>query len=534
MRNRASLSLTFLAGGLAGCFSGSSAGPPVQDDAETPLPGMDAAPMDATTPPQDATVPTEAAPEAAGPEASAEAAVEAGPSPVKVTIVNHLGPEPGVYIVFQDVNGNVVDTAMTDATGTVTQALGSATQVTALMGSTPPPESFAVVHTDGLTLEAGVVIPPPTNVQLVTVQGVEPGDTLTLSDPSDTTYANATVSVDGVPDGGPPGTQSYAVAVGSCLGYSDESVNFPSMVYLSADCESNGTFPVLVTAVDGNNRNLGYAWQYGNTIPSDGGTAHVVVTGSWSTATSNQTITADSVLPSDNLSSAYSELADNVASPVSNPLTVEDASASATFTGHPGYPTAIQNEVALTAYGEGSLAVSAIATRGPFDADSGATFDLSTALPLITSAIQDAGIPASDADVPPSSQPYVAWSSDAGSLAPVSGIVVQVNWYNYQSQQTSGAWTIVVPPTATSVTAPALPPQLAGWWSPSSDANFNYEPLVVAVQSTALPTYTAFRNQFATLPVTSNYVNNGGGPFVPPLPAAGTVRVTAIATQNGG
>jgi hypothetical protein len=52
------------------------------------------------------------------------------------------------------------------------------------------------------------------------------------------------------------------------------------------------------------------------------------------------------------------------------------------------------------------------------------------------------------------------------------------------------------------------------------------------VQSSAVPTYTVFRSQFAALPVTSGFTSFSGGAVVPPLPAAGTVKVSAV-TING-
>src|ERR1700677_1608071 len=91
----ASPSWAVLAGALSsGCFSSSSPGAPAQEgpeDAETQT-VMDATTVqDAAAPTQDASVAIEAAPEASLPEA----AVEAGPAPVTVTVVNHLAPESG-------------------------------------------------------------------------------------------------------------------------------------------------------------------------------------------------------------------------------------------------------------------------------------------------------------------------------------------------------------------------------------------------------------------------------------------------------
>jgi hypothetical protein len=488
-------------------------------------PAVDAAvPMDAGV--VDATVTRDAAAEAGAPEA--------GPLPVVVTITNHLGVESGVLIVFQDANGNVVATGTTNAAGQVTQLVESGSQVTAVMGSSPAP-----VHVDDQGIDAGAtVIPPPTTVQLVTVQGVEPGDTLSLQDPSDTTVSGATVSIDALPGGGPStAMQVYNVQVGNC---GTTTISFPAQFPLSPDCEANGTFPVLVSALDESDTPIAYTWQDGNVIPADGGIAHVTMTGSWSTALSTQSITETNI-PFSDLAQyvSYSEIASGVATPATGQVTDEDGGSYTAFQGHPGFPVAVQNEVSKTSPANGNaLAISVFATRGPFDADAGAAFDLSTALPFITYVTLDGGFATPDADVDaaPLGQPYVGWSSDAGAIAGVSGVVVQVSWQYYSGSgvpTSTGAWTIVAAPTATSVTAPTLPPQVAGW-GPNANADLRQPPLVIAIQSSLVPTYTVFRNQFATLPATHAFLVDylSAGPIVPPLPSSGTLRFTGVTVNS--
>jgi len=546
MRDRVTASLVLLAGALSGCFSGSSSPaeqpPEPGTDAET-TPTIDAMALDAGT--VDATMAM--ATEAGLPEAAPEAAVEAGPAPVTVTIVNHLGPEPGVLIAFQDVTGHVVATGTTNALGQVTELLDTATQVTAVMGSSPPiqytSESIPV-RVDGVTLEAGVgdagvgdggpaAIPAPTDIQIVTVQGVEPGDSLSLVDPSDTTFSNATVVVDSLPDAAPPpNTESYAVQIGDCYDY---YASFPTSIYLTQDCEANGVFPVLVTALGGEGSvPIGYTWQNGNTIPLDGGVAHVAMSGPWVTAFSSDSIAAQNVPFVGNQYVTYGEITDGVSTSSTTYVTADDAGDGlSAFTGHPGFAPAVQNEVMVSSNGDGWISVSAIATRAPFAADGGASFDLSTALPLINAYTIDAGASSDDAGGP--EQPYVGWATDAGSLASASGVAVQINWnwsgpgiYGY------GTWTIVAPPTATSVTAPMLPPQVAGW-APNANSYIETPPTILVAQSSSLPTYAAFRSQFATLPATQAVLNGNynNSPTIPPLPANGTVRVSGIVSPGG-
>jgi hypothetical protein len=534
-------------GPLAGCFSSTSASPP--GDAETPemeaspemeaaveaaAPGMEASVMDAT-------VPMEAEVEASLPEA----AVEAGPPPVKVTIANHLGPEPGVEIVLQDSAGNVVTTAVTDITGSVTLPLGNATQVTAIMGSgatayNEESESVAIT-VDGVTVDAGVdaSVPPANDVQIVTVQGVEPGDTLSLADPSDVTFSQATVYVDSVPDAGlPPATNYFQVQIGNCYGNGTP----PIQVTLTSDCvSSTGQFPVFLSATGGPDAGyatLAYAWQTtpAFTVPLDGGSAYVDVTGAWTTETSAPTVTVTNLLSDTNAYAAYSLIADGVEfTPLSQPVSSgESTTSTTTFTAYPGYSTVAQSEVSITRYQSSWEGITAIATRGAYTPDAGPTIDVSTALPLISSLAYDAGTPMDDAGNPTGpGQPYVAWGTDAGSLASASGVVVQVGWTDYivGGNNPTGTWTIVAPPTATSVTAPSLPAPYAGW-APNAASSVNYLPVIAIVQSDAAPTYTLFRNTFATFPVTSAFVTGyGSPPYIPALPANGTLKLTGI-TQN--
>ncbi len=514
MRVRLSPSRAALLLVLPGCFSASSSGPP---PGEGPADAQGTPVVDATTP-GDAAAPVEAsAPrEAAAPDA----AVEAGAQPVTVTIVNSAGPEPGVLIVFQDTSGNVISTASTDALGRVTQVVAPGSQVTAVMGSPPVQGS-----------DAAAFIPPPVNVQLVTVQGIEPGDTLSLVDPSDTTLSSVPVVIDALPDAAPPpGTASYTFQAGKCADIFD--TNVPAQFTLSQDCQDNGTFPVLVGAQGGQDAGyayLGYTWQDTNQIATDGGVTHVTMSGTWSTALTTPSVELANIPAwSQTPYATYGELAGGVDTPQSTSLPETDGGGLATFQGHPAFAAAVQTEAMLyTNETSGNLSfigVSAIATRTPSGSDAGVSFDMSTALPLITSLVQDAGAPAADSGQ--SSQPYAAWSSDAGSLPSLSGVVVQFGWTRSGG---SGAWTIVAPPTATSVTAPVLPPQVAGW-TPGPGAFSAGPPMVVLVQASFLPTYAAFRGQFATFPATGSFVNDEfqQGGIIPAVPVNGTVRISGV------
>jgi hypothetical protein len=73
---------------------------------------------------------------------------EAGTPPVTITVLNHLGPEQGVLVVFHDGAGNVTATALTNALGQVTQVVGPGSQVTVVGSPLPSMTSSAVVRVD--------------------------------------------------------------------------------------------------------------------------------------------------------------------------------------------------------------------------------------------------------------------------------------------------------------------------------------------------------------------------------------------------
>ena len=126
---------------------------------------------DSSTPHADATAPgTDSGPaNDAAPESDA-GAVDSGPQPVTVRVVANGAPESGATIVFQDATGAVVTSGTTDATGSVTQLVTAGTQVTAVLGTAASPN-------------------------LLTIEGVEPGDAITFVDTSAPSYVSAEFNV---------------------------------------------------------------------------------------------------------------------------------------------------------------------------------------------------------------------------------------------------------------------------------------------------------------------------------------------------
>jgi hypothetical protein len=338
------------------------------------------------------------------------------------------------------------------------------------------------------------------------------------------------VSIDSLPEDAPPGTASYQANVGQCGTYLTST---PQQFPLSASCENRGTFPLLVQAVGGADAgyaNLGYVYKNDNVLPADGGVAHVTPTGPWSTIAGSQDITLATVPNAAGYPhTGLSEIADGVPyAPSYSSASTDDGGVTETFPWHPGYPGALQSEgtlsVNLNDYSQ--LSVTSIATRGapPSGPDGSTSLDLSTLLPLIDSATVDSSV---------AGRPSVSWTTEAGSLASADGAIVVLGWTATDDggNGIQGTWTVIAPPTATSVQVPALSTSAAAW-APGPDANFA-TPLVMVVEGSFLSGYAQLRSQFASLPPSTNLIRGEGeGPIVPPLPVDGTLRLTAF-TTNG-
>ncbi|MFI5296711.1 MAG: hypothetical protein ACHREM_01325 [Polyangiales bacterium] len=423
--------------------------------------------------------------------------VDAAPLPVTITVINPLGVEPGVTIAFQDATGAVLGMATTDSTGTASRVVPSGSQVTALLGS-------------------------PTSPSLITITAVEPGDVLYVFDSN---FAGATASVAALPaplpDAGVDASLSFAANAGPC---STTFVTPPASLSLSSTCVNAGKFPFLVVAEGSSFAPLSFAFQKGNSVLSDGGTTTVSLPDAWSTSTTVQTIAATNV-PATGVSPetlAYSEIADGVPSTTTAPYSIADDAGvqSATFTAHGGFADSAQFEANLFAAQTGGASYLAIAQRGPAPSTaSTTTFDLSTLLPMITDATVDG--------TTTPSQPTVTWTT-AASLAATHGGAVTIAWSGNPDGGASlaGTWTIVVPPSATSVQVPQLP-STASAWLPFAGAGYQ-TPVLLFAKASFWTGYSQFRAQSSSL--TAGTITYGQA-IVPPLPMAGMAWVTAFAVN---
>jgi hypothetical protein len=502
----------------AGCFSstatppeGTDSGPLSQDDGGQPA-------IDATTPNSDGgTPPVDAGVDSPAVDAGADTAVvDAGPQPLTLTVLRLGSPEPGVNVVFQDDTGAVVTTAVTDTAGMVTQIVTPGSQVTALLGT--------------------VTTPNP-----VTIQGVAPGDTLTVVDtvtaPSEGTE-NVTVTLP-APTWDASGVYEEAYA-GSCY----DPVSYP--IYLGANCETAGQFPLLALAIEtSTQQEIAYTYQLGNVAQPEGGlpdgdtSLPITVSLPWMTSTATATLSATNPpgLPGDGGTTStangvtfnYYEAAEGLFTSVPSPAgtTFDDAGTqSAAFAMHTGYPDFVQAEAVDTIRTPNDrYLVAAGATRAAPQATSLATsFDLST-LPLITATSL------ATADGGATQTLNVTWTS-TGSLAAANGIYVSAQWSSSMTTDAgtvymNGTWTILAPPTATNVQAPALPAEFAAW-GPSPTAYVNATPRMAAVQASFVSGYAGFRAAFGAVSFLSGFEIT-----VPTLPVNGTVYVVGFYPDEG-
>ncbi len=504
-----SLGALALANLPAACVSNTDTAPGGSDSG-TPPEG------DGGSPGSDASQPiNDAALSDAGADTSiADADAAAQPLTLKVLLLG--APEQGIHVVFQDATGVVITSADTDATGTVTQLVAAGSQVTVLLGTTTSPN-------------------------LVTLTDVAPGDVLTVVDTENESFSSNSVSFTLPAPTWDASGSTEQVHAGSC------QVTLPGILYPQPFCQSGGVFPVLARALDSTGQELAYTYQGGNVLDPDGGlpdgdtTVPVVVTRPWATSTATATITVTNPPPqtidggqvstANRVSVSYSEVSGNVPLSLLSGAgsTIDDAGTQTVgYVMHPGYPDFVQAAAYddfNTGYGSVEMIVAG-ATRAAATATSQSlSLDLSSLPPIVAASIDSssAGTIA---------QPNVTWTS-AGSLSAANGIFVQAQWYQTipldggGASYVSGTWTILAPPTATSVHAPALPASFAPW-IPGVGSSWTTLPRVGAIKASFVPGYAALRAQFGSLPFMSGYQI-----VVPTLPVNGTIYVSGIYPNEG-
>jgi hypothetical protein len=150
-----------------------------------------------------------------GVDAADSGAITTGSYPVAVTISGPSGPESGVPIVFHDPNGTQLGVVLTDTTGAASMVVPAGSMVTAIFGT-------------------------PDQSMLISMAAVQPGDAISLVDPTPqegTFSASPTIHL---PDSAPPeGTNKYEFIVADGCTTQTSSDTSGASVDIGSTCSSS-------------------------------------------------------------------------------------------------------------------------------------------------------------------------------------------------------------------------------------------------------------------------------------------------------
>lgn len=410
----------------------------------------------------------------AGPTPDARPDAPVVPS-VSVTVTGPAGPKPGVRVVFHDATGAVIGTKLTGNDGKATQT-----------GATPSMASAL--------LENG------SQHRIVTWTGVEDGDDLQVrAEGSDEQVGMYNVTFASTPDGG---ASIYDVA-SPCGDNSSYGTATELPLYGYCARPKNA---VLATARMFSGTIVGHAFKKGNANVTDGGTGAITVD-DWK-APSSLMMTVANVPGEDWFDSELLEIADGAG--FRNRWARWEGSTVAYPTAT-GFADAYQGTFSFRE-GESERGI----TKRVAPTATSIAFDYADLLPLITDAQLDGSNPR---------RPVVSWTAASSTAGADGGLV---HFFFDGSDDASYAWTFVVPPSATTITAPAMPPEAESFLPPAPDSGVDARfsvPKIVLLEADVLAGYSAFRGQQGVL---VDAETTGFGPTrLPALPANGTYRTTA-------
>jgi len=365
------------------------------------------------------------------------------PKPAGVTVsVTRAGlPAAGISVVFHDAAGAVLQVVATGSDGKATSTGAAPAMASALLGG------------------SGAV----TRRHVVTWVDVKAGDVLSTIDFADpTVVAQYEVSFGSFADGG---AVAYNAGSGTCGGSGDSPIAIP----LSRGC-LNATSSVLGIALDVASDPIAVAYKKGIAAPSTDGGVGAVTLGPWLTP-STLTVTVTNA-PAGSIDALVGEFSEG-ATYLSRTRSFVGGETTLAFA--PGFAEALEPAVlAVNATGGGTRALIKRIPPGPAVA-----FDFATALPAILTGTNDWSNVA---------RPVIAWTS-ASPLSGSDGGHVTLGWTD---QGHEGGWTFIVPPSATSVKAPALPAEAAAWL-PTSGAFPETAGQLIFADVDSVPSYDVFR-----------------------------------------
>jgi hypothetical protein len=441
----------------------------------------DAGPFDAAFIPPDGTSPDSSLP-------PGDAAQEAAPIATATVLVTDVGvPVAGVTVVFQDAAGAVVGTAVTGADGKASAVVVAGSQLTVVTGSQG-------------------------SRRLLTYLGVKPGDVLNVALPSARAVSIALAI------NNPGTTLTTIVEAGNPTCSATPPVNGgPTVLALRLSCITGPVFPVLATSIGGTLAPIrNYSFLKG-VAPAASGVTTVSGMSAWAAGTAyDLNVTNAPNLPG--ASAHLGQIVNNQAAafPAETALVLAAGAGTANFKVAPGYADAYQGEVQFIDFAIPSRQrVVSFAKRVPAGGAAEALDLTPGLLPQLTSLA-----------VTGTTRASVTWSA-ASSLAVADSGVVSVTW----TQPTDGgtetiAWTFIVPPDALTLTLPELPGPLAAF-APDASSVFAV-PAAAFFESDLIPGYDAVRAQAAAFGLATVPMPALTPLASPALPAAGTLRITAL------
>jgi hypothetical protein len=408
-------------------------------------------------------------------DASADADASVPGTPVTVTVgLPGVGPLANAVVLFHDASGAVLERVLTGANGKASSTGTTPAMVTAL---------FVNGARHELVTWGGVMA----GDQLV-VRGYQPSPSVGSYDVTMPAHPNA-ASID-----------HYEARTDGCSNTANTS---PIAVGIRAECLHGAQSSVLATAFGVGGNVLGFSFKKTNAAPN-GGAAVAVTTNAWQDGTP---FTLDVTnAPASNARARLAQLSEGAAFQAERPI----ASGEATFALAPSFAGALQASV----YEDGALAGSSRSVTKHFAVAASSTIDFSVALPLFTART----ITGTDAR-----RPTLSWStSGAVTAADADGMVAVVDFDGPLGE--SSTWSFVLPPTTTSIVAPATPSSDADIYLPASNAAITTysPPALVIFESNLVPSYDALRGKPALIEIARS------GFEVPTLAQDATLRMSVV------
>jgi hypothetical protein len=417
------------------------------------------------------------------PEAGIDSSTPPGPAGISVTVTDGVSPLKDVRIILHDAAGAASGDKKTDAAGKASFAIAQpmVTVLAQSQGTVPAPVTFMGVA-DGDKLV--VVVPTNLVVEQVPLATYDVKWNLVV-------IADAAQSFD-------------AIAGQGCSGSANApATNMPVDLFPACVGPKNA-----VLAAARNGQLLGWAFAKDLPTPAKGTTVDVgplafAAFGSTSMTATN--VAVGNAGPNTELYAIANGATFPMGSPTTGSLTDPAGAGYQTPT---GFAEAYQAAVYQSSSNQAGLLNRGFLRReAPPANDMLTNFDFATALPAISSVA---------VTMPTAGRPDVVVTSK-DPLTASDGAIVTLDWFP-PGLDARSTWTFVLPSSATTFKAPALPAD-ASAFVPQDVPSLGS---AIFFEATQLPGYTDVK----TLPVSTGFTPLDVLDTQRPLPAAGTVRIS--------